>query len=65
MQDILLQQNVFGFKIAMNKTSLVKKTQPIQELLRKNPYQSRTQPSELVLLDKFVQVHTEQLKYEA
>lgn len=46
----------------MDQVCLVQKTQGIQKLLRKDAYQRRAQPSELILFNQFVEVHAEQLK---
>ena len=46
----------------MDQVSLVQETQCIQQLLRKHPHESRTQTPELILLDKLIEVDTEQLK---
>jgi hypothetical protein len=60
----LLQQDILWFQIAMNEPRLVQETKGVQKLLSKHPHKSRTQPSELVLLDELVQIHTEQLEDE-
>jgi hypothetical protein len=48
----------------MNEPRLVQKTKGVQKLLSKHAHESRAQPSELVLFDKLVQIHTEQLEDE-
>jgi hypothetical protein len=60
----LLQQDILWFQIAMNEPRLVQETKGVQKLLSKHPDKSRAQPSELVLLDELVQIHTEQLEDE-
>lgn len=49
----------------MDDMRLVQKTQRIEELLRKHADQGCTQPAELVLLDQFVEIDTQQLEDQA
>jgi hypothetical protein len=49
----------------MDQMSFIQKTQRIQQLLRKDTNECRAQTSELILLDEFVKVDTEQLECQA
>lgn len=46
----------------MYQPRLVQQTKRIEQLLRKDPNQRRTQSTELILLDELVEVDTQQLK---
>ena len=48
----------------MNKMRLVQQTQRVQQLLGKDADEGRTQSTELVLLDEFVEVDAEKLERE-
>lgn len=61
----ILEQNVFGFQIAVNQARLVEQCKTIEKLLSKDADQSGAESSELVLLDKLVQVDAEELKHQA
>lgn len=41
---------------------LIQETQGVQELLSEHPHKRGAQPAELILLDQFVEVDTEQFK---
>lgn len=49
----------------MYDASLVQQAQRIQQLLSKNPNESRAEASELVLLDQLVQVDAQQFEDQA
>lgn len=49
----------------MYESSLIEKSQSIQQLLCKNPDKSCAQSSKLILFDKLVKIDTEKLEYEA
>jgi hypothetical protein len=49
----------------MDQTSLVQQCQTIEELLSKHANQRSAETPELVLLDKFVEVNTQELKDQA
>lgn len=55
----LFQQDVLRLQVTVNQMSFVQEAQRIQELLCEDTDKSRTQPSELVLFDKLVEVDTE------
>jgi hypothetical protein len=61
----VLEQNVFGFQITVNQAGLVEECKTIKKLLGKDADQSGAESSELVLLDKLVQVDAEELKHQA
>lgn len=48
----------------MYKSSLVEKSQSIQQLLGKNPDKSCAQSSKLVLLDKLIKIYAKELKHK-
>ena len=52
IRDSLLQQDILRLQIAMYQLGLTQQAQPVQQLLRKHAHQSRTEPSELILLDQ-------------
>ena len=52
--NLLFQQYVFWFEIAVNESSFVEQTQPIQKLLSKDSNKCRTETSELILLYELV-----------
>ena len=59
---LLLQQYVLRLKIAMYKPCFVEKAQCVEQLLGEHSNKSSTEAAELVLLDKLVKIHTQQLK---
>ena len=61
-QNLLFQENILRFEVAMYQPRLVQQTERIKQLLRKHPNQRRTQSAELILLDELVEVDTQKLK---
>jgi hypothetical protein len=62
---ILLQQNVLRLQIAMYQLRFPQKGEAVDQLLREDSYEGRRQAAELVLLDQFVQIDTEEFEDEA
>jgi hypothetical protein len=58
----ILQQNVFWLQIAVDQSGLVEQGQPVKQLLREYPDQRCAKAAELVLLDQFVEVDTQELE---
>lgn len=49
----------------MDEPRLVQQAKPVEELLGKDPDESRAQASELVLLDQLIEIDRQQLKDQA
>jgi hypothetical protein len=65
LMDVLLQENILGFEIAMDQLGLAQGDEPGQQLLGKHPHQSGAETAELVLFDQLVEIHAEQFKHQA
>lgn len=63
--DSRFQENILGFKIAVDQPSLLEDSESIQQLGSEDLDQLCTQPLELVLLDELIQVRGQTLEDEA
>jgi hypothetical protein len=55
------KEDILGFQVAVDDLLAVKKNQGTEELLGKPADELQRKPSEIVCLDEFIKVHTEEL----